>query len=129
MPLSAVRNRDHQDVDSIMEISSPDVRKILNDNAKSVTHTVVPEKHRLRDNNKNGVVKGPTGTCMGPLRHIFVSDVVQGKVYKVRANHYPANVTVEMDHLQLPIGVCLCIPTFRVLHEHLIGITLQFDNK
>ena len=65
--LSAVRNRDRQDVDSIMEISSPDVKKILNDNAKSVRHTVVPEKHRLRDDNKNGVVKGPTGTCMGPL--------------------------------------------------------------
>ena len=66
---------------------------------------------------------------MGSLGHIFVSDVVQGKVYKVRANHYPANVTVEMDHLQLPIGVCLCISTFRVLHEHLMDITLQFDNK
>ena len=29
VPLSAVRNRDRQDVDSIMEISRPDVRKIL----------------------------------------------------------------------------------------------------
>ena len=39
VPLSAVRNRDRQDVDSTMEISSPGVRKILNDNAKSVTHS------------------------------------------------------------------------------------------
>ena len=108
VPLSAVRNRDRQDVDSIMEISLPDVRKILNDNAKSLTYTVVPEKHRLRDDNKNGVFKAPTGTCMRPLGHIFVSDVVQGKVYKVRANHYPANVTVEMDHLQQPLGVDVC---------------------
>ena len=68
----------------------------------------MPEKHRLRDNNKNGVFKAPTGTCMGPLGHIFFSDVVQGKVYKVRANHYPANVTVEMYHLQEPIGVAVC---------------------
>ena len=90
-----------------MEISSPDVRKILND-VKSVTHTVVPKKHRLRDDNKNGVFKAPTGIYMGPLGHIFVSDVVQGKAYKVRANHYPANVTVEMDHLQQPIGVAVC---------------------
>ena len=38
-------------------------------------------------------------------RHIFVSDVVQGtEVYKVRANLYPANVTVEMDLLEHPIG-------------------------
>ena len=40
---------------------------------------------------------------MAPLGHIFVSDVVQGKIYKVRANHYPANVTVEMDHLEHPV--------------------------
>ena len=44
---------------------------------------------------------------MGPLGHIFLSDVVQGKIYKVRANHYPANVTVEMDHLEHPIGVAV----------------------
>ena len=61
VPLSAVRNRDRQDVDSIMEISRPDVRKILND-VKSVPHTVVPE-------NKNGVFKAPTGTYMDPLGH------------------------------------------------------------
>ena len=58
--------------------------------------------------NKNGVFKAPTGTYMDPLGHIFVSDVVQGKVYKVRANHYPAIVTVEMDHLQQPVGVAVC---------------------
>lgn len=85
LPPSAVRNRDHhQDVDSVMEISSPSVRKILTENAKTVTHTVVPEKYRLREDNKRGVFKAPIGTCMGPLGHIFVSDVVQGKVYKLR---------------------------------------------
>ena len=105
LPLGAVRNRDRQDVDSVMEISSPSVRKILTENAETVTHTVVPEKYRLREDNKRGVFKAPIGTCKGPLGHIFVSDVVQGKVYKVRANHYPANVTVEMDHLEHPIGI------------------------
>ena len=96
LPLSAVRNHDRQDVDSVMEISSPSVRKIFTENAKTqVTHTVVPEKYRLREDNKRGDFKAPIGTCMGPLGHIFVSDVVQGKIYKVRANHYPANVTVE----------------------------------
>ena len=34
--------------------------------------------------------------------------MVQGKVYKVSANHYPASMTVEMDHLQQPIGVAVC---------------------
>ncbi|CAB3991046.1 Hypothetical predicted protein [Paramuricea clavata] len=49
VPLSAVRNRDRQDVESIMEISSPLVRKILTDNAKTVTHTVVPENDVVQD--------------------------------------------------------------------------------
>ena len=102
LPLSAVRNCDRQNVDSIMEISSPIVRKILTENAKVVTHTVVPEKYRLREDNKTGVFKAPIGTCMGPLGHVFVA---QGKVYKVRANHYPAKVTVEMDNLEHPIGI------------------------
>ena len=55
LPLSTVRNRDRQDVDSVMEISTPSVRKILTENAKTVTHTVVPEKYRLREDNKRGV--------------------------------------------------------------------------
>lgn len=84
LPPSAARNHDRQDVDSVMEISSPSVRKILTENAKTVTHTVVPEKYRVREDNKRGVFKAPFGTCMGPLGHIFVSDVVQGKVYKLR---------------------------------------------
>ena len=82
LPLRAVRNSDHQDVDSVMEILSPSVRTILTENAKTVTQTVVPEKYRLREDNKRGVFKAPIGTCMGPLGHIFVSDVVQGKIYK-----------------------------------------------
>ena len=107
LPLRSVRNRDCQDVDSIMEISSPLVTQVLQENAKTVTHTVVPEKYRLRDDDKIGVLKAPIGTCMGPLGHIFVSDVVQGKVFKIRANHYPANVTVELDCLERPIGVAV----------------------
>ncbi|CAB4029949.1 Hypothetical predicted protein, partial [Paramuricea clavata] len=43
VPISAVRNRDRQDVESIMENSSPLVRKILTYNAKTLTHTVVLE--------------------------------------------------------------------------------------
>ena len=54
-PLSAVRDRDRPDVDSVMEISSPSVRKILTENAKTVTQTVVPEKYRLREDNKRGL--------------------------------------------------------------------------
>jgi len=48
-----------------MEISSPSVRKILTENAKTVTHTVVPEKYRLREDNKRGVLRHP-------LEHVWV---------------------------------------------------------
>lgn len=54
LPLSAVRNRDRQDVDSVMEISSPSVRKILTENAKTVTHT---DKYR-KVQAKRGQEKG-----------------------------------------------------------------------
>ena len=107
LPLSAVRNHDRQDVESIMQISNPAVRKVIQQNAETVTHTVVPEKYRLRDGNKRGVLKTPIGSCVGPSGHVFVSDVMHGKVYKVRANHYPANVTIETDCLEHPIGIAV----------------------
>ena len=44
----------------------------------------------------------------GPIRDVFVSDVMNCKVYKVRANHYPANVTIEIDCLEHPIGIAIC---------------------
>ena len=97
LPLSTVRNCDRQDVESIMQISSPSVRKVIEQNAQTVTPTVVPEKYRLRDDNKRGVLQTPIGLCMGPSGHVFVSNVMNGKVYKVQANHYPANVTIEMN--------------------------------
>ena len=45
--------------------------------------------------------------CPSGRGHAFVSDVMHGKVYKVRANHYPANVTIEMDCLEYPIGIAV----------------------
>ena len=44
IPLSAVRNRDRQDVDSILQISDVAVTDALKHDAVVVTHTVVPEK-------------------------------------------------------------------------------------
>ena len=95
LPLSAVRNRDRQDVESIMQFSNPAFRKIIQQNAETVTHTVVPEEYRLRDENKRGVLKTPIGSCVGPSGHVFVRDVMDGKVYEVRANHYPASTLLE----------------------------------
>lgn len=72
-PLSALRNRDRQDVESVMQISNPSVRKIIQQNAQTVTHTVVPEKYRLTDDHKRGVFKTRFGSCMGSSRHVFVT--------------------------------------------------------
>ena len=104
IPLSAVRNRDRQDVDSVLQISDPDVTDVLNTNAVHVTHTVVPEKYRITDDNKQGVLKSPVAIAMGPLGNMFLSDIGTGKVLKVRVSHYPANITVEVDSLDCPVG-------------------------
>ena len=106
LPLSAVRNRDRQDVESILQISNKKVTAVL-DKVKAVTHTVVPEKYRVTEDNKRGVLRKPIGVCRGPMGHIFVSDFEHGKVVKIRANHYPANVSVEMDSLKFPVGVAM----------------------
>ena len=70
----------------------------------NVTHTVIPEKYRLTDDNKKGSIKKPIGVCLTPMGHVFVSDIGVGKVFKVRVSHYPANVTVEIDSLDALLG-------------------------
>ena len=67
IPLSAARNRDRQDVESVLQISAPAVTVILKTNAAKVTHTIVPEKYRITDDNKKGVLKNPVGIAIGPL--------------------------------------------------------------
>ena len=103
IPLRAVRNRDRQDVD-------PDLRYVavtdaLEHNAVVVTHTVVPEKYRITDDNKKGILKSPVDITMGPLGNVFICDVGTGKILKVRASHYPASVAVEVDSLDCPVGI------------------------
>lgn len=108
IPLSAVRNRDREDVDSVLQISDPAATDFLNTNAVHVTHTAVPEKYRITDDNKQGVLKRPVAIAMGPLGKIFLSDIGTGKVLKVvRASHYLGNITVELDSLDCPVGIAL----------------------
>ncbi|XP_068690281.1 uncharacterized protein [Montipora foliosa] len=105
IPLSAVRNRDRQDVDSILQISDVALTDALKDNAVVVTHTVVPEKYRITDDNKKGILNSPVGMTMVSLGNVFISDVETGKVVKVRASHYPASVAIEVDSLDCPVGI------------------------
>ena len=57
VPLSAVRNRDCQDVKSILQISRVKVRNVIEQHVTNMTHTVIPEKYRLTDDNKKEVSK------------------------------------------------------------------------
>ena len=107
VPLSAVRNRDRQDVESTLQISHVKVKNIIEQHVTNVTHTVIPEKCRLTDDNKKGSIKKPIGVCLAPMGHVFVSDIGVGKVFKVRVSHYLANVTVEIDSLGCPIGIAV----------------------
>ena len=72
---------------------------------KILPHTVVPEKYRIIDDNKKGILKSPVGMTMGPLGNVFISDVETGKVVKVRASLYPASVAIEVDSLDCPVGI------------------------
>ena len=105
IPLSAVRNRDRQDVDSILHISDVTVTDTVKGSAVVVTHTVVSEKYRITDDNKKGILKSPVGLTMGPLGNVFISDVGTGKILKVRASHYPASVAVEFHSLDCSVGI------------------------
>ena len=128
IPLSAVRNRDWQDVDSILQISDVAVMDALKDN---------PEKYRITDDNKKGILKSPVGMTMGPLGNVFISDVETGKVVKVRASHYPASVAIEVDSLDCPVGIAynngvLYIAESRksaVVYKDLTGETVVEPSK
>ena len=58
----------------------------------SVVETIVPEKYRLYDGNKTGVLQNSTEVCVGPHGAIFVADTTKGKVFSARL-HYPVDVS------------------------------------
>ena len=102
--MNSVRNRDRQDVESLAEIGAPEVCSVLA-GVKQVTHTFVPEKFRVCDDNKQGILQQPRGICAGPMCNIFVSDQARGVVLKVRASHYPADIEQILSGLKSPTGL------------------------
>lgn len=56
LPVSAVRNRDRQDVESVLQISSPKVQEVLHENVSYITHTIIPEPFRVTEDNKVGIL-------------------------------------------------------------------------
>ena len=71
--LAACRNRDRMDVDTIVEICSPEVRKGLQ-RANWIVQTLVPEVYRLYDGNKKSVLKSPVSVCLASWDTLLVAD-------------------------------------------------------
>ena len=103
LPVSSVRNRDRMDVDSLLDISSENVLKVL-DSFEVVVQTLVPERYRLYEGNKRGVLKSPTDICLGPYGKVLVVDAGKGALLSARL-HYPVDVIEIAKGLKLPMSV------------------------
>ena len=103
------------DIDSMLEISSQKVLNVL-ENLDTVTQTIIPEKFRLYESNKKGVLKHPTGLCMGPNCTLVITDAGKGALYIARL-HYPVDVYLVTAGLQKPM-----MPMY---HNGIIYITTE----
>lgn len=92
------------DVDSMLEISSQAVRNVINDKVETVTNTIIPEKFRIYEGNKKGVLDSPTAECLGPFGSIYIADTAKGKLFSARL-HYPVDES-DMWFLEQTTGHC-----------------------
>lgn len=104
LSVAACRNRDRMDVESMLEISSESVRKAIRDNVETITNTIIPEKFRLYEGNKEGVLTNPTALCLGPFGSIYVADASKGKLFSARL-HYPVDVNEMCHSLSRPVDI------------------------
>lgn len=104
LTVAATRNRDRMDVHDTMQICSSEVCAVLESNVKYVMDTLVPEKYRVCDVNKRGVLSNPVDVCKGPKGQLLLTDITKEKLFMVRL-HYPADVTVVHDKIKAPMGV------------------------
>ena len=102
IPLDAVRQKDRMDVDSCLKISQPSVRRILQKH-DTVSQVIVPEKYRLWDSNRPGVMKQPISIAPVDISQFMVLDAV-GKLFLMRL-HYPADLVLVDDTLRCPLSV------------------------
>lgn len=68
------------DVDNLLKISSKDVLKVLSYH-KTIVQTLVPEKYRLYEGNKKGVLRSPTAVCLGPYGNFCLLMLVKAHFY------------------------------------------------
>ena len=91
------------DVDTLLEISSEDVLKVLSSH-KTIVQMLVPEKYRLYEGNMKGVLRSPTAVCLGPYGKLLVADAGKGTLLPA-CLHYPLDVTELAEGLNLPMSV------------------------
>ena len=103
LSLAACRNRDRMDVDTVVEICSPEVRKGLQ-RANWIVQTLVPEVYRLYDGNKEGVLKIPVSVCPASWGTLLIADKEKGKILSARL-HYPVDVVEIVSGLICPVAI------------------------
>ena len=104
LTVPACRNRDRMDIDSMLEISSASVRQVIQTNVDTITDTLIPEKFRLYEGNKKGVLTNPSAVCLGPHGQLFLVDSCKGQLFSARL-HYPVDVTEICSSLRIPLAV------------------------
>lgn len=67
LSVTACRNRDRMDVDSMLEISREDVRRVITDNVNTIINTIVPEQFRLYKGNRKRNPWKPNSSLHGWL--------------------------------------------------------------
>ena len=90
LSLAACRNRDSMDVDTVVEICSPEVRKGLQ-KVNCIVQTLVPEVYRFYDGNKAGVLESPVSVCPASWGILLIADKEKGKIFYT-CLHYPIDV-------------------------------------
>ena len=103
LSLAACRNRDRMDVDTVIEICSPEVQQGLA-NAKLIVQTLIPEVYRIYEANKEGVLRSLVSVCPAFWGTILISDKDKGKIFSARL-HYPVDVTEVVSGLNNPVGI------------------------
>ena len=87
----------------LLEISSEKVLEVISSH-KDVVQKLVPEKYRLYEGNKKGVLKSPTSVYVGPYGKILLVDSGKGALLSARLN-YPVDVVELAKGLRLPMSV------------------------
>ena len=65
------------DTKSIVEIPCEGVRNVFAHKVGFIIETIIPEKYRVYEGNKKGVLTNPTAMCSGPNGILFIADVIK----------------------------------------------------